>query len=792
MASNFIVTGSNFFNQIRNGEDFSLNTGDSNSIIYGSVGDTIKLTETIQVYIAFNELTNTDLTFNELTFNSSISSLTANVDWFNEGFYPGGAIRVIRGTETPVDITILGITGPGNNDLTISSADATLLEALIDYDTYSDVVILLLSVPTFVGYKYGLNPVGQTIENYQSPFDSNDQAYYSNTIGSQQQPSQLTFTGGEEGSNLSESIDIAFIATTDGYVHEFEINHIFKITFYVSGELTNIQTQVPPQGYVSDNTFRFDNRYEFGTPTYHNSIFSNTGKLGEVGYFNQNYNGRANDYTIENILISNANNTGVLEATQTNTVTFDVVSSTDDFQQGITTILNHSRLPKAAEYQNNKTPFNDLWVFDSLVVSEGGQPSSSGIFTNLSVGIAQQEPKKLNVSVDISFDSEQQSLIDNSNYALWFTLANKELAEPELIDRISLVLDANPYSFDRDVPDLIDYSTYDLRFFMPYEDPETDIGTTDFTGGDGDFRMFRCNIDLDTEKLAWLRTAELRIITTDGVNEGLLSRTIFPITGIPLTFSDGTYEYQILNFDVPNSLNIPSDDISNRLTISINIPIVPSSSQEAILTGSFRVPWREWIENSSIPTVFYDDTKQNDNRNEKTSNYSNVDGYQIYGVMSLNIQNDRDPGSITEYNIFSQPCTILDFDSPSWTAGFTASTFYFDEDGIAIGEPQTEKETLVKIEFDHSLGTLSPQDLSGYMWIEISGSTLRPDNLYTDRDWTSPTNRLIPSQELNPSNEQFVELESINNKVTLICKIDGTKISTENNYRVYGRLINKA
>ena len=54
MASNFNVISNKFYNQIRNGINFSANLGEFATSVKSNAGDVIKLVQTIELGVIFN------------------------------------------------------------------------------------------------------------------------------------------------------------------------------------------------------------------------------------------------------------------------------------------------------------------------------------------------------------------------------------------------------------------------------------------------------------------------------------------------------------------------------------------------------------------------------------------------------------------------------------------------------------------------------------------------------------------------------------------------------------------
>ena len=262
------------------------------------------------------------------------------------------------------------------------------------------------------------------------------------------------------------------------------------------------------------------------------------------------------------------------------------------------------------------------------------------------------------------------------------------------------------------------------------------------------------------------------------------------ILGLPTETTDGTYFYQLLNIDYPSDLNLPLTDIINRIYGRIALPVsLPSTTQDVELRCGFQITWRDWIENLSVPISFYDIAELNNNRNYKTSNYAGVLSFDVFGVFDLGVKSSVNDET-TIYRIKSDISTILDFDVVGWT-GFDGVTKFYNLDGDEVFDVSDGEDVLIKIDFDHSLGTLLTSKLAGEIWVENDGSTGKPHYLATYRDWTSDTNFLKPSDTLGTGNYRYVEVVSVSNKVTLICYSNHLNVTSSYAKNLYGRLWKK-
>jgi hypothetical protein len=204
----------------------------------------------------------------------------------------------------------------------------------------------------------------------------------------------------------------------------------------------------------------------------------------------------------------------------------------------------------------------------------------------------------------------------------------------------------------------------------------------------------------------------------------------------------------------------------------------------ATIKHGFQIPHRDWIENLNVPFSFYDIAEPNNNRNEKTSNYSGVSGYVVYGTLYVETSNNEEDVTTT-HRCRSDSSTIIDFDATGWV-GFIGTTKLYNTDG-EVDYIEDGNDIRIEIEGDHSLGTLALSGWSGNVWMEINGSTLNPTFLSSEKDWTSDDNRLKPTDTLASGNEQFVEKVTVSNEIKSICQTNSDNITADFDYWIRGR-----
>ena len=678
MANKFTVISKKYFNQYRNYDftlaDWVLNLTEFTERLQGNVGEKIYLEEVIEVGTIVNEEQATEQEFIALTDTIRGTFF----DYSDEGIYVGAAIQIEFDNQI-VSATVERITN-GGSDLVIDSAASTTINASKwGKDTIrKDVVIKVTTRPDFLLYKYGLNPNSRTFPSYLSPLDGCEQSYQLQGITGSYQ--QMRFTGKEQGSDLGV-VEVKFDTTRASYLHQFTLTHEFIIPFYTEGELSNIQNEINPTYLKRNDSIKYGNGFFFGGAKNDTVLsYEDLGDIGNVGYFNDNFNGFENFYAIEDYTVTNASNTGKIEITETNTVTFSITSSSAiGFSGGEDIILYNSKLPNSQEYTNQKEPFEDVWVFDEVKQTEGSPAAGSlKSFSNFTVTL---NAGKLDVSVDVSFTPDDQDRFSEGDAdLLYFTIATQNLSSPDTVDRTNVIVRGDDVTKNTEQKGLI--SGWQPNIYK-HSEFDSGVGYTDLNGWDGDLNGQDWTFTLDISGDSVISSAKFLVVADDGTDFFILSSQNIPYT-IQTTTNTSNQQFQVLNVDIQNNLTLPSTELLNRVKFDSIVPGAPSTTQTFNGSIGFQVPWRDWVENLNVPISFYDNSEPNNNRNEKTSNYD--DGtYDIKTCLQLVVSTPVDTEAplganfLTTYNLLSDGSVISDFDTNGGT--FVGSVKLYDLTG---------------------------------------------------------------------------------------------------------------
>lgn len=801
MAFKFTSTAQKFFTQWRNGTNFDTVMTEFTNRLRGNAGDLVQVQETVTVECIVNELES--LSF---TYNSTDETIVCNgLDFISEGLFVGATIQVIQGVNEG-ESTVENITGVGFGTVYL---DTTNLGFLTDGD-HTDIVIRVKDAPTYMRYQYGCIPDSvrtDSEENYAG-IDGNTQAYYLNDIitPSYELLDMVRF-GRFSGWDMTRDLQVAFNTTADTYYHSYDIVHTFRIPYYKDGQQENIINQIPPSELAKTSTLKYANKIFLGYTSEVVGSVTKLGVTGDVGYYGENYNGKRANYSINTLTVTNSLGTGQISANVTNTVSINLTNINDAFTNLTKVIVQVFKLAISSEYTNNSTDTNDeIFLFDSVVQIAGRPAESSSILSNVEVTYNAVDDLDIDFNIDFTTDQATQTK-SNDKYAIVVSTGD-DGRPPDNEDNVSMV-DVGLLYLDESKTDII-YDMvnnyYDSYAFNTGDRIFTNQATWNgcYVGFDLLFKMLQYT-DGFKNRITKIESRMVLVNDADDQDFHVMWTKPLPLLPFANNYDSGGYSYQLISGSSNDNTNLASGEPLNFNQVR-SLPPYPAGYQTIEVTGSVpRIPWREWIENLDLPNVFFDPAEENNNLNQRSSNYSGLNGYSIYHEIYIEVTNEKiqtvsanpdnlttkpDPVIITPYHLRSDAFEVLDFDedgNPSVT--FTGEINIYDTLGNETDILSATEDRLIEVVITHDQGTLTLSDLWGTIWIEpVSATGDVVGQLHSSKDFTYASNALTGSQEVSASNFDYVEIVSDLNVVYLYCSSVPQNIISGAQYNIYYRL----
>jgi hypothetical protein len=383
---------------------------------------------------------------------------------------------------------------------------------------------------------------------------------------------------------------------------------------------------------------------------------------------------------------------------------------------------------------------------------------------------------------DVEYSSLQKAFLSNKNaqeeiyFIIGVQLGDSSVAGNS--DKVTILADVKQYDESADIPDLIVNPSFNL---FPYrEEVGVDAGFSSITQWNEDGFTMEGSFDLDLNKDAVLNTLEFRLIAENSV-----SGSFFELDSFVFNVANPIVVSGVQQFNLITDRGYNLENGSQFNDVSLTTGGLAAGLQTYNLRFSQKISWQDWIANNLVDSIFYDNTKPNDNLNNKSSNYSNLNGYNIKLSMFSNLSgtNDLGVGGITDYHILTPALTVYDYDvSPVWSA--TIETFNPNNLTDLSGAILTGQNTLFRITWVNSGGPVT--DLTDFTAIhrieETDQNGYDIDEVGTLYSYPS-NNRVIPKGGFTNLD---MYLDSGN--VVTECLIDGSQLNSGIAYNISGKI----
>lgn len=777
MPVDLITTSRKFHTRYKNADIFASNPSDFTTNLAGCVGEGLKVTSEVQVSWYFQCSASNPVDWEHVTgFLFRVKKQTGQ-NWTIDGFSENDIVEVdLDGTITTGTLTTLT---PTWMYLDFPSSPFTGISGVITTVLFNGQTPL-----TALIYRFGLvdNDDSYTPISFLT---NNAQSYYASDLIVSTPQNMLV--QGVYSDWVSGSATCEKLVSADPNVQKFEITHIFDVPYYRDGELPNIQDNVIPGWLAGLASLKYTCKYEFRTDISN----PNTKKegvdednLGSVGWFNENFNGFQNDYAVESVTYEDSGGNSadglLIDSSTVVKITISKISGAFVATDKIGLLVSY--LPDITEYQNTLTTFDDNFMYEIVYRLADGVANNGAIISNIEAEVISGD---ILITATIDYSSAQQMTLA-AKVDPYFLLAvnvgdiTKTNANS---DRVMLLIDAEKYDSSPDIPDLITLN--DFRHFSHDETIGVDAGTTDFIGWNEDGLSCTFDFDIDLNKAAFINTLGVKLIAYNTVTDSYFELDNYEFDVSSTVVSAGV---QQLNLNDTRGYILASGSQFNDVSIIVGANVAGIQTY----TGTFsqKISWQTWIQNINADTVFYDSTEPLDNLNNKASNYSMLNDYEIKIALFTNIYGENPALGIsgnTDYLMLAGNISTYDYDldwnpSPEWTA--TIETWDESEANNLGGEILTNGDnTLVKTTFVNNYAPI--YDITDF-W-SIHKAQIQ-NGFYNNEELSSlilpPTNQLpIPIPPATLLDMSIVGVDIVTKSL-----IDGSLLDPNENYRISSRV----
>lgn len=588
---------------------------------------------------------------------------------------------------------------------------------------------------------------------------------------------------------------------------EFELEFMVSSFFDQFADLEN--RSIPPyltgDGSLTDN-FKIEFYPEWNNP---NVMIKNdmtkTKRLGNTGWFNENYNELPNDFEVESIkyLDVNANPVDSLDysaITKVQIVIAGVPNLNPDTECG----FGFAWIPTDEDdFKNKETPFyrncfvqsgstTDGFVLDQLYPDtfiggglNGGSMDTTQIrFSNSNGKIVMEANFVPNASFFNIFDAKNEN---DRNYVIWVSVADGSL-ERNFSDRVSLIADTG--SMVKNIPPAGNYNQIDNSFIEhPFDETNTGVESLQGIIQDDILCRMPLRIPTDGSKVFQRITFGVEIFNI-GLNQSFeLERFDVDLTQFPIT-SDGV---QQLDVDTIRGFKLEPGNNKNFVKIQRDTDLDTVDFAGFICLYGTKIRWEDWLLNSNAPNAFFDANQLNNGFNNDWFDYLVTQGWSIKYFAEI-ISNES--GDLFEYkNQWN-----MDFVDYDQNTNIAVTHQYFRnsdntllnigtdiETGRPLGVIVSNEPTRIEIEFEIlDTGVWDLSTTYGVITIEIDRGAGRFEQRQLSSVWGSENdNPLVP---LIGETKLKVEVDGTNKFLKLSCLVDPDLLEDAEKYRITGRV----
>lgn len=786
-----------FLCQHRNGDTFATNpTTDFVPYVQGEIIEKLKFYGQYTVQTVTSADVNTQI--QAITSGSYVKLVHPYNNWSDEGFVQNTSVYITHaGNNTTGTVSIIF-----GNEMFLTAASFFTNLGITDGDFQSDLVIYNTSAPDTIRFQFGLQPTNSLTAGspYASLLNGEDQLY----TGSGLSGSPTTLDYAPNPATDLGSVDVTYNGSsgTANSIFTFTVEHIFRVPHFIAIWLTNYLNGGVPYTFQGNNSYNYLLYLNFGNNINNpneGKIFTDFAQLGSIGFVGQNFNTGSSDYSfVSNEIQVNSVVVDKPEITATNVVSASIYRASGNFTAGVKAYLYVSKLPSEDEYTDSANTYEENYVLDQLDVLEGAGQSSSSIITNFEANINGGDAQQLDLDFRLSWSTTQQTFFNPGDYLFVGVIVENGALTSSLSDRTLVKLYAGQVDKDGDVSGLISsqqINVYDTTLDLALATPKSNFNTWNNRAYilTGTFRNLKeAGTALSPEVNSLVKNFKVMIVgRIPSTNTYFkIDEYIFPFSSndsnFPAINIDNTY-YQTNYINTTRQLgHVKSSAELRKVILQTQVPGSFQAYQQWDWQLGIEIPHREWIQNLAVQAVapeFFDINLPDEffNFNQRASNYSGVNSYEIYAFAVTDIFYD---GKITTYAMATDQCEVADFDTDVIGTGWSAVTEYLDIFDNVIDTAYEGEDLKVRKTYTHPASAASKAE--GEIVFEYEGETGQTHRLSSEVNWSATDNAL----EGESGTPTLVTVDQPNTTTTIItCYVKGEFLFNGTNFNTYGHLL---
>ena len=601
------------------------------------------------------------------------------------------------------------------------------------------------------------------------------------------------------------------------FTYEIEISYMISSFF---DDITTFQNDVSPPQTFDANSLT-DNFKIIGFPVYNNpnikiqTDLSDTAKLGNTGWFDENFNGLTNPFTLSNVVYRNQSGVNVSSLDYANTITASCeITGIQNLGGQTQCAFGFAWIPvEDSEYKNNNfgfyenckmntggnaDSFSDVFTVQLGFTPDGTLRSGYGIDNALmnvqNVLFQRTASDRISFSADFIPTPEFFAFMDakditERNYILWVSVADQnEITNKS--DRVSLLMDFN--QLDTFIEPIGEYDGMTIEFLDHTQD-ETSVSVP--CGNDNrieDDLLARIFFQIDTAT-----SPTIPVVTS--VSYGIIAER----QSDEFSYSLDNYQIDVTQFPNPSQFNFSSSrgfklgagNNKNFIKLEYWSPLDVGTLQGVRGLYGFKIRWEDWIKRLNIPDTVKNDIFDNTQKQNGLSNdwyhYLTTSGYNLYFVVYTDaILN----GQVVRYENKKQ-LQFVDYDA---NADITTEFRYYRQSdntllnggidpvtGGDLGVILNNEDVRLEIEYTRSSGTWTTlSTVYGLNCIEVDEGIGQMEFRQLSSIWLPEVdNPLTPL-----SGDTLLNVQIISPTVLrCTCLINPNKLIEANRYKITGR-----
>lgn len=603
-----------------------------------------------------------------------------------------------------------------------------------------------------------------------------------------------------------------------GNTYMATIDFMMPLVFDLPSDLENNTLPAPlfNSGSLTDN-FELDLYPEWNNP---NTIITNntdyTERLGNTGWFNENFNGLDNNFKVKSLIYKDEDGNILQQLDYNSPVIVEaVVSGVKNLNSNSRFGFGFSWIPQEEEdYKDNNYPYHKNLLINTGRKYTDGINDSFGLSENLGTNIfkgnsvtnARMDVMAVNgvlfspnagdeVKMTAKFmpTAEFTQLFNNKpetdrNYVLWVSVADSS-KRINFSDRVNILLDYN--EMVKFIPPAGEYPNMTAKFLEHPQNENVD-GVDKYKGFIEDDILshveFRINVNDDVNVRDMVFGYEVENINT-GATYTLESYTVNLSTF-------GKDVNGVQNFNINESRGFKLNDNNNKNWVKVLRNDRGDNGDNKAYVAYFgtKIRWEDWIKRDNVPIEFFDVNKPNDGYNNNWLDYlrsGEIGDYRINFFVNTQLIQD---GEFKSYkNAFE-----ITFNGYDENANIeTTHEYYRNSDntllnigndpitGKPLGVLLNDEPTRIEITYTNLVEDMSVSELYGVIGIEIDGGPGEFEYRQLSSVWDSENdNILVPL-----ISETKLKMEQISpNTVKTSCLVDNNRLSDALRYKVSGRI----